>query len=143
LHHCPALITCAFKELLWGAQSKSREVSLFEGEMRYWDFMCAVEVQFLLNDAEGFLALLADHRPVEDIVRNVLDSIRELCSGDRFLHRKLLFRSVIPGESLSQRLFLREREVVVCRALVVSEARAFLGQELPPFSCFFHMINNL
>ena len=85
LHFCMALIAAAVVELPGISQLHPIEVALIRMSSRDRKGVLAVEVKLLLDDAEGFLGDLALYGPVEDIIRDVLDILREFVCRDDLL----------------------------------------------------------
>ena len=74
--HSFAVIALSLPQLSWISECHSLSVTFIGMEVGNGEALIAVEVEFLLDDAEGTASCFAADGPAEDIFRYILDQLR-------------------------------------------------------------------
>ena len=109
-----------------------------------WDGkgVLAVEVKLLLDDAEGFLGDLALYGPVEDVIRDVSDILREFVCRDDLLDFGSERFILIPAVSLGNGLLSGYREILHRCRLVIPIRAQLIRKKFPPLPRLPHVLDD-
>src|SRR3989344_6899421 len=100
--------------------------------MRNRELLRAIEIELLLDDAEGPFGFLTLDRPVEHIIGDILDGIREHARREHLLHSLHAVLHVSPEKSLLERFLFRERKIFLCEGFIVAKGSVPAREEFSP-----------
>src|SRR3989338_10173040 len=105
------------------------------------DVHVAVEFQFLWNDLVGLSRAFAEENLLADVFLYICDGVRNIRLRAKVLLPRIVF--IVPFPSSTQAFFLRQREITLCIALVISNGGEGVWKKLSPFIRVPHMPDDL
>ncbi len=139
-NHLPsALVAIPLEELAGTPERHAVEVALVGMPSWNREVMFSVKLEFLLDYPEGFSGSLAFDGPIQNVVRDFGNVVRELVCQDNFFQFREWGLIVGPIESAGKGLFPSYGKIFVREGFVVPKWRKGGWKEFAPFKRLHHV----